>query len=349
MTMKKLFLFSICSFLAIGLSGCGKPNAKNKGKDDGSSGLSAEGAHIQIVSIQDGGGAKDQGFKSAADALQSHPDLRGIFAINDPSALGAHAALQQKEKAGQIAIVGFDGQLIGKQAIKDGIIIADPIQFPDQMGIRTVQNIRNYFLGKPFDKVELIPTKLYTKADADKDPELGDDPPTQSQPSDVKGDAGTIGVSVLTLTNPFFQVIADNIKAEAAKHDYRVEVVSGDEDVNKQSGQVDAFIAKKVKAIVLNPCDRTAIGPAIVKANKAGIPVFTCDLQCVHEGAKVAGHVGTDNYQGGKLAGQAMIDALGEQGGKVLILHYPQANSCVLRVKGFTEVIEAHNKKRAGN
>jgi ribose transport system substrate-binding protein len=86
----------------------------------------------------------------------------------------------------------------------------------------------------------------------------------------------------------------------------------------------------------------------VVKANKAGIPVFTCDLQCVHEEAKITGHVGTDNYQGGKLAGQAMIDALGEQGGKVLILHFPQANSCVLRVKGFTEVIEAHNKKHAG-
>ena len=346
--MKKIIQFSICSSLAIGLIGCGKPAANNKGTEDEKPGLSAEDAHIQIVSIQDGGGLKDEGFKAAADALQSHPDLRGIFAINDPSALGAHAALQQKDKEGQITIVGFDGQKIGKQAIKDGIIFADPIQFPDQMGIRTVQNIRNYFLGKPFEKMELIPTKLYTKADADKDPELSDDPSTPPAVSEVKGDAGTIGVSVLTLTNPFFQVIADNIKTEAAKHGYKVEVVSGDKDVNKQAGQVDAFIAKKVKAIVLNPCDRTAIGPAIVKANQAGIPVFTCDLQCVHEEAKITGHVGTDNYQGGKLAGQAMIDALGEEGGKVLILHFPQANSCVLRVKGFTEVIEAHNKKRAG-
>ena len=342
--MKKIITLSACVGLAICLAGCGKSSKKNE-----SDGLSASGSHIQIVSIQDGGGLKDEGLKAASDALQSHPDIRGIFAINDPSALGAHAALKLKAKVGQVTIVGFDGQLDGKQAIKDGIIFADPIQFPDQMGIRTVQNIRKYFLGKPFEKVDLIPTKLYLKADAEKDPALGDNPPAKPETPAVTGESGTIGVSVLTLTNPFFQVIADNISAEAAKHGYKVEVVSGDRDVNKQAGQIDDFITKKVKAIIINPCDRTAIGPAVVKANRAGIPVFTCDLQCVHEDAKIIGHVGTDNYQGGKLAGQAMIDALGEQGGKVLILHYPQANSCVLRVKGFTEVIEAHNKKRAGN
>ena len=29
-----------------------------------------------------------------------------------------------------------------------------------------------------------------------------------------------------------------------------------------------------------------------------------------------------------------MIEALGEQGGKVLVIHFPQANSCQLRVQG---------------
>ena len=38
-----------------------------------------------------------------------------------------------------------------------------------------------------------------------------------------------------------------------------------------------------------------------------------------------------------------MIEALGEAGGKVAVLHFKQAESCQLRVKGFREVIEAHN------
>ena len=39
---------------------------------------------------------------------------------------------------------------------------------------------------------------------------------------------GIIGVSVLTLGNPFFSVIADNVTREAAKYGYEVIVVDGD-------------------------------------------------------------------------------------------------------------------------
>ena len=101
-----------------------------------------------------------------------------------------------------------------------------------------------------------------------------------------------------------------------------------------------------VSAIVLNPTDKLAIGEAIKKANAAGIPVFTCDLQCTAEGVDIAGHIGTDNYQGGTLAGKAMVEILGDQGGEVLVLDYKQANSCVLRVDGFMEVIDKHNGDR---
>lgn len=155
---------------------------------------------------------------------------------------------------------------------------------------------------------------------------------------------GTIGFSALTLKNPFFKIIADNIEAAASERGFDVIVHDADRDVNTQSQHIDNFIARGVTAIVINPADRVAIGPAIRKANEAGIPVFTCDLQCVAEDVEIAGHVGTDNFQGGRLAGEAMIDALGDSGGEVLILHFKQANSCVLRVEGFKEVVSEHNE-----
>jgi ribose transport system substrate-binding protein len=161
--------------------------------------------------------------------------------------------------------------------------------------------------------------------------------------SDAPKAKGTIGLSVLTLTNPFFKVIGDNFTAEAAKHGYKVIVVSGDFDVAKQQNQVKDFIAKRVAAIVLCPCDSKSIGPAIQEANAADIPVFTCDIKCLSPDAKVISHIATDNYQGGKLAAEAMIEALGEAGSKIAILDHRPAESCLLRVKGFKEVIEAHN------
>ncbi len=154
---------------------------------------------------------------------------------------------------------------------------------------------------------------------------------------------GTIGVSVLTLQNPFFKIIGDNISSEAKQNGYETIVVSADNDISKQGNQVKDFIVRKVSAIVLSPCDPKSIVPIIQEANTAGIPVFTVDIPCPDPTAKIVTQIATDNYGGGKEAGNAMIEALGENGGKVAILHFKQAQSCILRVQGFREVIDAHN------
>ncbi len=127
---------------------------------------------IEIVSELDGGGAKDKGFKAAEDMLQAHPDMRGIFAINDPSALGARAALEKAGRADAVMIVGFDGQPEGKQAIKEGKIYADPIQFPDRMGIEIARAIVKHSKGEELPAQTLIPTQLYRRADGMSDPDL---------------------------------------------------------------------------------------------------------------------------------------------------------------------------------
>lgn len=154
---------------------------------------------------------------------------------------------------------------------------------------------------------------------------------------------GMIGVSLLTLDNPFFKVIGDNITSEGSKHGYETIVVSADKDVAKQGNQIKDFIVKKVSAIVLSPCDSKSIIPVIQEANAAGIPVFTVDIPCNEPGVKIVTQIATDNYGGGKEAAKAMIEALGEAGGKIAVLHFKQAESCILRVKGFTEVINEHN------
>jgi ribose transport system substrate-binding protein len=149
------------------------------------------------------------------------------------------------------------------------------------------------------------------------------------------------------LDNPFFKVIGDHITEEGAKNGYATIVVSGEKDVAKQSNQIKDFIVKKVAAIVLSPCDSKSIVPVIQEANQAGIPVFTVDIPCNEPGVKIVTQIATDNYGGGKEAGNAMIEALGEAGGKIAVLHFKQAESCQLRVKGFREVIDAHNQGSA--
>ena len=163
-------------------------------------------------------------------------------------------------------------------------------------------------------------------------------------PADTVPTRPVIGVSLLTLDNPFFKVIGDSITAEARKQGYETVVVSADKDVARQGNQIQDFIVRRVAAIVLSPCDSRSIVPVVREANDAGIPVFTVDIPCHEPGVKIVSQVCTDNLGGGKEAARAMIDVLGAAGGKVAVLHFKQAESCRLRVQGFREVIEAHNE-----
>ena len=93
-------------------------------------------------------------------------------------------------------------------------------------------------------------------------------------PANCNNIQGTIAYSPLTLSNPFFKVIGDHIKAEAMKHGYDTLMLDPNEDVKTQSDQIDDFISKQVSAIILVPCNRLSIGPAVQEANKAG--TFQC-------------------------------------------------------------------------
>lgn len=161
----------------------------------------------------------------------------------------------------------------------------------------------------------------------------------------VQKKKGVIGVSLLTLANPFFVQMADAIKAEAAKDGMAVEVTAGELDPVKQKDQVQDFITRRVDAIILCPCDSKAIGTSISAANKAGIPIFTADIASLGgPDAKVISHVATDNLGGGRMAGEAMIEALNGKG-KVAIIDHPEVESVILRAKGFEEAVAKHNAR----
>ena len=164
--------------------------------------------------------------------------------------------------------------------------------------------------------------------------------------ADEKPDA-VIGVSVLTTTNPFFNQLSGAIVEEAAEHNYKVIVASGELNPQKQDEQVDDFITKQVNAIVLCPCDSKAVGATIQKANRAGIPVFTADIASLAEEGEVVCHVATDNLEGGRAAAKAVIEMLNGEG-KIAVLNHPRIESAILREQGFKEEIEKFNRDRDG-
>ncbi|MEM8488431.1 MAG: substrate-binding domain-containing protein [Bacteroidota bacterium] len=150
-----------------------------------------------------------------------------------------------------------------------------------------------------------------------------------------------IGVSIMTATNPFFKLLGETIADEAGKFGYEAVVVSGDYDISKQKNQVSDFIVQGVDVIVLTPINSKSIGTSIAEANEAGIPVFTADIAVLAEGVQVVSHIATDNYQAGRVAGQAMIEGV-DTGGAIGILDFAEVESVILRTRGFIDALNEH-------
>lgn len=148
----------------------------------------------------------------------------------------------------------------------------------------------------------------------------------------------TIGVSLLTRTHPFYQDLEAGLLEAANAAGYRLLINAGEFDVARQKDQIQDFVVRKVNAIIVSPCDSRSIGTAIKAANDAGIPIFTADIACLAEGVKIVCHVASDNIAGGRLAAQAVAQALNGSG-KVAIIDHPEVESVIQRVKGFEEEI----------
>ena len=144
-------------------------------------------------------------------------------------------------------------------------------------------------------------------------------------------DLKSIGISLGSLGNPFFQALAKGAEYEAKKTNPNVKLLTfGYEyDLGKQVQQIDNFIAAGVDIILLNPGDPKALKPAIEKAQKAGIKVIAVDTYA--DGADAA--VTTNNVQAGEIACQYFIDKLGGKG-NVIIENGPQVSSVIDRVNG---------------
>jgi len=145
----------------------------------------------------------------------------------------------------------------------------------------------------------------------------------------------SIGISLGSLGNPFFVALSKGAEFEAKKTNPNVKIttVGYEYDLGKQVTQIDNFIAAGVDLILLNPGDPKAIGPAIKKAQAAGIIVVAVDTAA--EGADAT--VTTNNVQAGEISCQYIIDKLGGKG-DVIIENGPHVSAVIDRVVGCKNV-----------
>lgn len=147
-----------------------------------------------------------------------------------------------------------------------------------------------------------------------------------------------VGVSLLTQTHAFYKDLEDAMRKEAAVKNVDLTVVACEMDPARQASQLEDFVTQRVDAILVAPCDSSAVVPYLTKADDAGIPVFTVDIAA--NGGKVVSHIASDNVEGGRLAARALAAWLDGRG-DVIIIDHPEVASVQDRTRGFDEAIKA--------
>jgi len=156
-----------------------------------------------------------------------------------------------------------------------------------------------------------------------------------------------IGCSILDTWEPIMKDYERGWRDAAEDLGVEIILVSADCDAERQTAQVEDFITKGVDAIILDTADEVGCVPAVLKANAAGVPIFTTDsvikgtLDGDPENGEVLCHSYTDNYQGGVNAGHYLAEAIGEKG-QVCAMALTTITCIKDRVRGFQAAMESY-------
>jgi ribose transport system substrate-binding protein len=93
---------------------------------------------LKLVAEQSSQSDYDKALQVTEDILTAHPNLRGIFAANEPGALGAAEAVRRAGKSGKVVIVGWDASPDEIKGVQAGVVDALIVQNPFKMGYSAV-------------------------------------------------------------------------------------------------------------------------------------------------------------------------------------------------------------------
>ncbi len=124
----------------------------------------------EIVACLHGMGELEVSMDVMQELLRSGggtPDFNVVLGGNDPTALGALAALQMNQMQDGILIYGIDGSPDGKVMIKEGYMEGSSAQQPLVIADEAVSMAYDYLDGKEVDNLVIVPVTMITKDNID--------------------------------------------------------------------------------------------------------------------------------------------------------------------------------------
>jgi ribose transport system substrate-binding protein len=245
-------------------------------------------------------------------------------------------------------MIGFDANPEAHEAILDPengkIWIADVAQDPYKIGYTIAEQMVQYCTKGTVDETTiLIEPYLVDASNASLD---GSSKPAPSGKLDGAG--MKLGFILGSREHAFYCSIEDGILDAAADLGFEAVVLESDLDGAIASERIETLVVDGCDAISLSVNDPSGCTPAIEAADAEGVPMFAFDCTST-ETDVIKCFVGTDNYQGGVVGGEATIKYLEDNGltngATIGIIGYPEPQSCIDREQGWYSVVNQYKDK----
>ena len=151
-----------------------------------------------------------------------------------------------------------------------------------------------------------------------------------------------------TFNSPFFLDMRHGAEAATARTgiDLVVQAAEREIDVERQMQIIENLIETRLAVLCICPSGSKAIVPAVGKANRAGIHVIIVDDEiddraAAEQGVSFDAYVGSDNVEGGRIAGQYLVDASRGSARLALLKGIPGHQTGDARLRGFRDAIRS--------
>jgi ribose transport system substrate-binding protein len=123
-------------------------------------------AGMVVVAEQPADSDKAKAMSVMENMLQTHPDIKGVFAANDDMAIGALRAIEAKGL--DIKVIGTDGTIEAVESIMAGKLAGSVAQSPYDMGYKGVENALKAIKKEQVEKRIDSGVDMITKENAQK-------------------------------------------------------------------------------------------------------------------------------------------------------------------------------------
>jgi ABC-type sugar transport system substrate-binding protein len=148
-----------------------------------------------------------------------------------------------------------------------------------------------------------------------------------------------IAVIVSTLNNPWFVFLAQTAAAQAESMGYEAKIFDSQNNTALESDNFDNAIASGYNAILFNPTDANGSVSNVIKAKKAGVPVFCMDRE-VNSANAATSQILSDSYSGCVDLAKYFVQTLHKKGTYIEILGLVADNNTWNRSKGFHSLVD---------